>query len=46
MFSAAKMNAPEPPHGIARTLLFTSRPGLVADEVYSVYRLQATDADP
>jgi hypothetical protein len=37
---------PEPPHGIARTLLFTSRPGLVADEVFSVYRLQATDADP
>ena len=32
---------PDPPPGIKRTLLFTSRPGMVADEVYSVYRLQA-----
>jgi hypothetical protein len=32
---------PEPPPGIKRTLLFSSRPGLVADEIFSVYRLQA-----
>ena len=32
---------PEPPLGITRTLLFTSRPGMVADEVYSVYRLES-----
>jgi hypothetical protein len=32
---------PDPPAGTTRTLLFTSRPGLVGDEVFSVYRLQA-----
>jgi len=32
---------PEPPAGITRTLLFTSHPGMVDDEVYSVYKLQA-----
>jgi hypothetical protein len=32
---------PEPPPGITRALLFTSRTGMVADEIYSVYRLQA-----
>jgi hypothetical protein len=31
----------DPPAGTTRTLLFTSRPGLVADEVFSVYRVQA-----
>jgi hypothetical protein len=32
---------PEPPAGVTRTLLFTSRPGMVADEVFSVYRVEA-----
>jgi len=32
---------PDPPAGTTRTLLFTSRPGMVGDEVFSVYRLQA-----
>jgi hypothetical protein len=32
---------PDPPPGIKCPLLFTSRPGMVTDEVFSVYRLQA-----
>jgi hypothetical protein len=36
---------PDPPPGIRRTLLFTSRPGIVADEIFSVYRLEA-QAEP
>ena len=32
---------PDPPAGVTRTWLFTSRPGTVADETFSVYRLQA-----
>ncbi len=36
---------PDPPPGIRRTLLFTSRPGIVADEDFSVYRLEA-QAEP
>ena len=32
---------PNPPAGATQRLLFTSRPGLVADEIFSVYSLQA-----
>jgi len=32
---------PDPPAGITRTLLFTNPPGMVGDESFSVYRLQA-----
>jgi hypothetical protein len=32
---------PDPPPGTTRTHLFTSKPGSVADEVFSVYRVEA-----
>jgi hypothetical protein len=32
---------PDPPAGITRTLLFANPPGIVGDESFSVYRLQA-----
>lgn len=32
---------PDPPAGVTRTPLFTSRPSIVSDEAFSVYRLQA-----
>jgi hypothetical protein len=32
---------PDPPAGTTRTLLFTSHQGVVADETFSVYRVQA-----
>jgi hypothetical protein len=32
---------PDPPAGITRTLLFSSRPGMVGDEIFFVHRLQA-----
>jgi hypothetical protein len=32
---------PEPPIGTTQRLLFTSRPGMVGNEIFSVYRLQA-----
>jgi hypothetical protein len=35
------MPLPAPPPGTTRTLLFTSRPTMVSDECFSVYRVQA-----
>jgi hypothetical protein len=32
---------PDPPAGITRTLLFTSRPCIIGDEIFFVHRLQA-----
>ncbi|MBN2574816.1 MAG: hypothetical protein JXP73_09645 [Deltaproteobacteria bacterium] len=34
---------PEPPAGFARALLFSSRLGTIADETFSVYKLQANE---
>jgi hypothetical protein len=32
---------PDPPPGTTRTHLFTSKPGTVGDEIFSVYRVEA-----
>jgi hypothetical protein len=32
---------PDPPPGVTRTQLFSSRPGTIADEIFTVYLLQA-----
>jgi hypothetical protein len=34
---------PEPPAGFTRSLLFSSQPGMVGDELFSVYRVQAQE---
>jgi hypothetical protein len=32
---------PDPPAGVTRTELFKSRPGTIADETFTVWRLEA-----